>query len=809
MQKFVYGLHFSIFLFVLFFLNGNIELFRKTIPPFGKFLDPAKGVWHHNVPIGYVEDNLTLPISKQASVIYDERWVPHIMAENLEDILFLQGYTEAENRLFQMELMSRAAAGELSSIFGEVTIELDLDKRRRGIKFAAENAVNAWKQMPEFDLAQKYIDGVNAYISQLKPEDYSLEFKLFNIQPEPWTELKSALIFKEMSLFLCGKNEDIEYTNAKNTFTQDIFNQWYPEHEDIENPVVPDHSLVIPDTLFGKQQDNSSFYDGIIKKTFFETRNPGIGSNQWTVGKSKTKSGSNIFCNDPHLSLGLPSIWFEQHLKTPQFNAYGVSFPGFPGIMIGFNDFIAWGETNVGQDVEDLFLIEWADDKKNTYYLDGKKLKAEIRIEKIAIKGADPLYDTIRYTKWGPIFKSSKDGKNDLSIRWLSHDKPKGAEFMTFVNGMMCKNYDEYLTATEKFQTPAQNFGFSSASGDIAIRINGMLPAKYDQDGRFVEYGNNSKNDWSAFIPRQQNPHVVNPPENYVSSANQRSASKNYPYYFTGNFENYRNKTIIEKLKTGSDFTAQDMQKMQMSSFSPKAKEFVSVIPTDCRQMGSASGINWYDKLKEWSFEYLKDKTEPVFFEIYMKHLRMNTFDEIYSKLDEVAIPIPKDWVLYKNILNDPLNEIFNIKKTSTIENADNIQKLAFFKSIREIDSLMTAWKNLNWGNYNPLHIYHPTRIPALSANNLAADGCPDAINAKGNSFGPSWRMIVHQKNPVEAYGVYPGGQSGNPFSPYYKNMVNDWVEGKYHVLHQNITMEELSKKQVKKVVASPNKVKS
>ncbi|MBK7524181.1 MAG: penicillin acylase family protein [Saprospiraceae bacterium] len=157
MQKFVYGLHFSIFLFVLFFLNGNIELFRKTIPPFGKFLDPAKGVWHHNVPIGYVEDNLTLPISKQASVIYDERWVPHIMAENLEDILFLQGYTEAENRLFQMELMSRAAAGELSSIFGEVTVGLDLDKRRRGIKFAAENAVNAWKEMPEFDLAQNIL----------------------------------------------------------------------------------------------------------------------------------------------------------------------------------------------------------------------------------------------------------------------------------------------------------------------------------------------------------------------------------------------------------------------------------------------------------------------------------------------------------------------------------------------------------------------------------------------------------------------------------------------------------------------------
>jgi penicillin amidase len=809
MQKFVYGFHFSLFLFVLLFLNGNIELFRKTIPPFGKFLDPAKGVWNHNVPTGFEENNLSLPISQQASVIYDERWVPHIIAENLEDVLFLQGYTEAENRLFQMELMSRAAAGELSSIFGEVTIGIDLDKRRRGIKFAAENAVNTWKEMPEYKLAEKYINGVNAYISQLKPEDYPLEFKMFNLKPEPWTVLKSALIFKEMSLVLCGRNHDIEYTNARNTFTPDIFNQWYPEYEEVENPVVPDHALRFPEILYGKKQDSSAFIKGLIQNTFYETRNPGIGSNQWTVGKSKTQSGANIFCNDPHLSLGLPSIWFEQHLKTPRFNAYGVSFPGFPGIMIGFNDSIAWGETNVGQDVEDLFLIEWADDQRNTYYLDGEKVKADVRIEKIEVKGADPLYDTIKYTKWGPVFKKSKDGKNDLAIRWLSHDKPKNAEFMTFIKGMTCKNYNEYKAATESFQTPAQNFGFSSVSGDIAIRINGMLPAKFGQDGRFVEYGNKSQNDWTDFIPRDQNPHVVNPPENYVSSANQRSASKNYPYYFTGNFENYRNVTINEKLKAGSNITVMDMQKMQMNSFSQKAKEFIGVIPQDCRQMGSTSGINWYDKLKQWNFEYKRDKTEPVFFEIYMKNLRSNTFEEIYSLMENMSVPIPKDWVLYRNIVSDPLNEIFNIKKTSTIENAENIQKLAFFKTIREVDSLMTINKNLTWGSYNPLNIFHPTRLPALSANNLSADGCPDAINAKGNSFGPSWRMIVHQKMPIEAYGVYPGGQSGNPFSPYYKNMVDDWIDGRYHLLNKDISQEELSKKKVKKIIVSPKKINS
>jgi penicillin amidase len=175
-----------------------------------------------------------------------------------------------------------------------------------------------------------------------------------------------------------------------------------------------------------------------------------------------------------------------------------------------------------------------------------------------------------------------------------------------------------------------------------------------------------------------------------------------------------------------------------------------------------------------------------------MKHLRKETYDEIYALRENRSVAVPKDWVLFKQMKNNPNDILFNIKKTSTIETAKNVQILAFLKAGQEMDSLLSVKPDINWGSFNPLHIQHMTRIPALSEMNLEADGCPDAINAKGNAFGPSWRMIVHQTRPLEAYGVYPGGQSGNPFSPFYKNMINDWVKGQYHVLRNDPSPETL-----------------
>jgi penicillin amidase len=547
-EKFLFSVTFLFALFLMLFLHGTISLSSKVLPPFGAFLNPFQGVWANTAQNEEKDFELNLPgLTDKVDIVYDDRRVPHIFAQNMGDALYAQGFVEAQNRLFQMEFLAMAASGSLSSVMGEATLGIDLDKRRRGMTQAAENSLAGWEKHDDYNQAYRYIDGVNAYIHSLSPADYPLEFKLLNMTPEEWTPLKTAYIFKQMSLTLAGHNDDIEYTNLLFHLGTEDFNFLYPQRESIENPVIPSEKPYVTDSLVQVKAVQQAAYNGDIQHAYMESRNKNAGSNSWGLAGSRTSTGKPIFCNDPHLSLGLPSIWFEVHIHTPECNAYGVSFPGFPGIMIGFNEDIAWGETNVGQDVEDLFLIQWTDDSRKHYWLDSQKVAATYRLEEIQVKGGKTVMDTVWYTHWGPVYFRSLDGKHDMALRWLCHDEPDTDEFNTFIDAMKCRNYEEFQAATERYIAPAQNFGFASRDGDIALRVNGRLPAKLDQDGRFVEWGHQSAHNWQAFIPKKQVPQIVNPERGFISSANQVSADKTYPYYFNGEFERYRNRTINNK----------------------------------------------------------------------------------------------------------------------------------------------------------------------------------------------------------------------------------------------------------------------
>ncbi|MCE2789944.1 MAG: penicillin acylase family protein [Saprospiraceae bacterium] len=800
-------LKFSLSVLLLLILHGEIAIPGMTIPPLGSILNPYEGVWATGLhsetdPISLEDPSLSAPVE----ILYDERRVPHIFAANLDDALFAQGFVEAQNRLFQMQFLAKAAAGELSAILGEKTISIDLEKRRRGMKFAAENAVQVWEKTPGFDRAQKYIDGVNRYIETLTPETMPLECRLLQFEPERWDILKSALVFKQMSQTLAGRNDDLEYTNLLRKLGKEEFDFLYPERQDVENAVIPDGTSWQFDSLVTYSQNQQSTLQEPIFKTFFPTRNPGIGSNSWGLAGTKTSTGHPIFCNDPHLSLSLPSIWFEVHIHTPEVNAYGVSFPGFPGIMIGFNEHIAWGETNVGQDVEDMFLIEWKDASRTTYLLDGKEEKATLRIEEIRVKGGQTILDTVKYTRWGPIYRTSADGRHDLAMRWLCHDAPDTEEFAVFVNAMSCKNYDEYLQATEAYISPAQNFGFACKDGDIALRVNGRFPARPPQDGRFVEYGNQSANGWLSYIPKAQLPQTRNPRRGYIASANQVSTDATYPYYFTGKFERYRNLTINSKLDSIQSASPEDMQRMQFNSYSSKAASMIrairTVLPEVTRQ---DKGKDLWGELSGWDAQYLHTSREAVLFDLFLKKCRENVWDEILQWKDEMDMKLPEDWRLIELIAKDPNHKYFDRAKTPVKESALTIIQESLVEAGRQLDSLTREGKG-TWGKYRPLDIYHMMRLPAFSEMQLEVDGCPDAINATGQSFGPSWRMVVSLEDSIQAWGVYPGGQSGNPVSPYYKNMITTWKNGEYFHINLYETPESLRSRATQLVSLHPAK---
>lgn len=764
------------------FLNGSIVIPGKLLPPFAKILHPVNGIWA-NAETGDLPqiDIALLPVDQDSKIIYTDRKVPHIYANNLSDLLFLQGYVEASDRLFQMDMIQRSASGKLSEIFGQRTIQIDKEKNRSDIGRAAEIAVESWKNQPEaIKLFDNYIRGVNTYIKSLSYRNYPIEFKLMNYHPEEWTLLKSAMVFKSMANVLTRKEQDIESSNLLALLGEETFHFLYPEGEDGNYPVIP-YEKKYDFTALETVSDRDSVVNHIIKKQYYKKSDPNAGSNNWAITPQKSVSGKSILCNDPHLTLSLPSIWYEQQLMTDEFNAYGVSFPGIAGIMIGFNENIAWGETNVGQDVTDMFLIKYADETLNTYWLNGNKEPIRYVTKEIKVRGGKSILDTIRYTFWGPIIKHSVDGKNDVAMRWLPAKSVSSPDLLTFVDGMQSANIEEYWASTEVFTSPAQNF-LCADRQNIGLRVNGILPMKENQDGRFLEWGDQKDTDWNTIIPRAQNPQLINPESGYLTSANQRSAGKDYPYYYTGKFEHFRNRIINRMLSEKDDFTTEDMKAMQVNAFSILAED---ILPDLLAKSDSTSEV--VQILSTWNYEYKADQLAPVLFEEWFQKIKSLSYDEILMYKDSMNIMIPEDWRTISLISDHCDHQIFDKIYTIDVETCTDIIRMA----LDSIEKKYNTLSKTDWGTYKPVTINHYARIPAFSRTGIKTDGVGDAINATKETFGPSWRMVVSLGDTVEGYGVYPGGQSGNPASPYYDNMIDNWANMEYFPL------QFLSKKEI------------
>ncbi|NNF35431.1 MAG: penicillin acylase family protein [Saprospiraceae bacterium] len=796
-------------LILVLFLNGNINIPGVDSPPFGKLLNPSSGVWKNGENSNYKNlnfesDQLTSPVQ----IIYDDRMVPHIYADNLADALLAQGYVEARHRFFQLDFIKRLASGTLSEVLGERTLNLDKQQRRKGLKYAAENAIKGWQNFPEsVNLIENYIKGINLYARQLTDKTKPIEHKLIDMPIQEFTMLDAALVSKWMADVLCGRSSDIQYTNLRNALGGERFDFLYPDKGEIVEPVIPSSVSYDFDSLYISDSESGdlSFIKG-YEGDLYPQSPKGIGSNNWAVGSEKSTYNAPIFANDPHLNLTLPSIWYELSIHIPGHNIYGVSIPGMPGLMMGFNDYIAWGETNVGQDVKDYFLINWVNKEKNEYLLDGKTMVAEVRVETIPIKGKSEVKDTVLYTHWGPINYSSTDGERDYAMRWISIDVPSKPEFMTFIDGMMAQNYDQYLEGTEAFLSPAQNFAFASKEGDIALRVNGLLPAKVNGDGKFIEDGSLSSNDWQAFIPRDQNPQVKNPERGFIASANQRSTYNTYPYYYNGRFEYSRNRSINEFLREDRQFSVEDMKAFQLNNRSMQAIDALPIILNLLDESQLSTDNNSYLKeVKEWDYTYDKDSEVATYYDIWWSTIRNKTMDEIFALSDSFNITYPEEWRLVEILKDHPEDEIFDIVETAKVETASDIVFDSYISMVETIEKAKREGRKIEWGAYAPLDIFHLARIPAFSSTEMNVGGHPDALNAIGSTHGPSWRMVVQLTDDIEAYGVFPGGQDGNPLSPYYLYSMDEWSSGNYHKLQNPTEPEKVNGKQYS-IILNPKK---
>ncbi len=766
--------------------------------PLAVLLSPQQGVWQNAEPAGidYSAD-LSFPQLKGKSEVYfDERLVPHVFAEDEQDAYFIQGYLHAKFRLWQMEFQTHAAAGRLSEIMGDkvgATDFLNIDRyfRRLGMGYAAEKSL----VLMEADSATKsmcdaYTAGVNSYIQSLTAGQLPLEYKLLGYSPEPWTNLKTALFIKYMAFDLAGSESDFEFTAARNALSKIDFETINPLRPDSLDPIIPKGTLFDPpgitatapasaDSLyFTYAGDTSSLPAEPIKP------NKDNGSNNWAVSGKKTRSGYPILCNDPHLGLNLPSLWYEMQIHTPQYNAYGVSLPSAPGIIIGFNDSCAFGVTNAGRDVRDYYSIEFKDASRTAYRYNGEWKQTDLRIETIKIKGKPTVLDTVAYTVFGPVIfdKSfagrSRDGKS-YAVRWKAHDPSN--EMKMFQQLDRARNYDEYLAAIKNLHTPGQNCVFAAKNGDIAMWCQGEFPAKWRRQGDFVMPGTDSSYAWQGMIPQAENPHIQNPERGFVSSANQLPADSSYPYYISGGFPNYRGWTINKKLSQMADITPQDMMDMQTNNYNVFAEMARPVLLKYMNEGALTAGEKKYwDIFKDWNLRSDTGETGPIIFFIFWDAFEKEVWTDEKEQIQGAFVPYQSS--LLEGILRDSAFRFLDNIKTPQKETITDDIVAAFKKAVPLLDKSAAAG-SLSWAKYKDTHVNHLTRLPALSRLHLPIGGGTHIINATKADHGPSWRMVVSLTPETQAYGVYPGGQNGNPGSKYYDNFINDWADGKYYAL--------------------------
>jgi penicillin G amidase len=605
-----------------------------------------------------------------------------------------------------------------------------------------------------------------------------------------------------MSYDLAARETDFEMTNAKKFFSKEDFDLLYPVIQDSLDPIIPKGTIFPAPAIVPRAPltADSLYFNSIVKVDKVNTPDVGNGSNNWAVSGNKTESGAPILCNDPHLGLNLPSLWYEMQLSTPGFNAYGASFPGAPSVIIGFNDSCAFGFTNGGRDVRDYYEIKFKDDSRKEYWFDSSWKKTDFRYEEIKIAGKPTMIDTVAYTVFGPVmFDKSYAGKRtdnttNYAVRWKAHDS--GNEMLIFIKLNHAKNYADYQEAVVNLHTPGQNVIFAAKNGDIAIRTQGEWPAKWKGQGDFVMPGTDSSYMWQGMIPQDETPFQYNPERGFVSSANQRPVDSTYPYYLGREYPTPRGVIVNRLLADTNKFTPERMMAMQTDNYNIFAEWARPIFLKNVDEtLLSKNELKYFKLMKDWNLRNDPASTGATVFVLAWENIRPVLLDDEFANAPSPVMS-PFESTLLESLLRDSAWKFIDNINTPEKETLKDICLLAFKNAAKKLMDAEAAGK-LEWAKYKDTHVDHLTKLKEFSSLHLPIGGGNNIINAARDNHGPSWRIVVELTQKTTAYGIYPGGQSGNPGSRFYNNFVNDWAVGKYYALWM-MTKEETGDSRVK-----------
>lgn len=763
----------------------------------------------------------TVPgLSGEVHVYRDDRGIPHIYASNSSDLLFAQGYIHAQDRFWQMEWWRHISQGRISEIVGDVALENDKFIRTMGWNRMAQTTADYYRDHePEYyALLEAYAAGVNAYIGDRSPAELSINYTILQTvnepwEIEPWTPLHTVGWGVVMSFDLANDiNRELTYATLLDQFGEEVVSQLLPPYPYDTRPVIAPTDQLAADvsgkaigeggnTAVNWQNINTSLIGKApqaLGGEFF------VGSNNWVISGQHTDTGQPLLANDPHLGIQMPAIWYQVGLHAPGYNAVGFSFAGVPGVIIGHNENIAWGVTNAGADVQDLYIERISGSQ---YEYMGQMHDLEIIEEIIKVNGGEDVLLPVHITRHGPIISDVLADVGDvLAVRWVAQEPARVLQAVLLLN--QAGNYQEFRDALRYWDVPGQNFVYADREGNIAYQMPGLIPIRKNGQGIVPSPGWTDEYEWLGWIPFEELPALLNPQQGYISTANHAIVDEAYPHYLTRDWaDGDRGQRIVDMIEAvisnGGKISKDDIADIQNDSLSLLAITYIPyLVNLQSEERHIQDALN---TLRAWDGQERRDSLAATIFEIFYIHLYPAILaDEIGG---ENAGTIRNNIFLHQ-IADDAASPWWDNVHTPEMETREDILLQALTEALAWLDE--NGAGNSEWGRLHtatfvsqPLGESGIAAIEALvNRGPFPADGGRTTVNA--NSWSPnnparitshpSMRMIIDLSDFDASQAVIPTGQSGHPGHRHYASEIALWLNGQYHPLWwERETVEENS----------------
>lgn len=761
-------------------------------------------------PLPRTSGTLPLPgLSASVQVIRDRWGVPHVYAATSSDLFMAQGYVHAQDRLWQMEFQRRAALGHLAELFGSIALDSDRFVRVLGFGRVAQREAELLDAEPR-RVIEAYLSGVNAFIEQ-HAGNLPIEFTILRLRPRPW-EAADVLVWAKMMALQLSGNWKEELIRARLIATLGaeraaMLDPRYPDHHPLIVPPGVNYSADIGATALQRAEATARFFaDGA-----------GQGSNSWAIAADRAVNGGPLLANDPHLSITMPSLWYENHLSGGEYHVTGASIPGIPGVVIGHNEHIAWGVTNGMNDVQDLFIEKFdpADPAGLRYEYQGQWQKAELVREEIIVRGQrEVVIEDVRITRHGPVISAltpadalARNGSADseatpanqaLALRWTALEPARIVNSMLDLN--RARDWESFRAALANWTVPPQNFTYADVDGNIGYALGGDIPLRAAGDGRLPVPGWTGEYEWVGIIPNAELPHVLNPTEGFVVTANNRIVGDDYPHPFPAEWLNgFRAARIRQLIEQTPRHDAESFARIHADVRSLPGLDLAALagrLPAEDLVAQQAR-----DALATWNGELSADSVGGAIYARLRERLLTAAYADATPTLGMALglgafASLPGREIAQRSFpqLLRRLNErdaIHFAGKTS-----DDLLAAAWNAALAELRAELgedvSAWR---YGRYHSLTIRHPLgSLPGLATvfnrGPFPTGGDVDTVNMgnlprefAGPPFyvAPSYRQICDTADWDRSQSIQPTGQSGHPGSRHYSDFVQPWLNVQYH----------------------------